>query len=124
MKDREARIAERIVAGHSYALARLSFEVEGWQPVNIDVLRDIRSVWFDYVDDEGNPREDGQFHISGYEQTPRHLTYQQEQEMKRRRRAPVTRIDGSIPEKSDVAAMTALGDMLKRKYKFVRVGRI
>jgi hypothetical protein len=115
---RESRIAEKIVAGYSYALDDFILEVEGWQPFNIDVIKELGRVNFKFIDDEGNEHDGGRFSVSSYSQEPRHLTYQQEQEMKRKKMAPVTTIRGKIPADSHAWAYLPLTKMLEHKFGY------
>jgi len=114
---REDKIIREINAGHSYALERLTLDVEGWQPLNIDVLRAIDRTWFDAKDDEGEDIE-GRMNSVRYERVdPRGpLTYQQEKEMKRQRKSPIQRLTGTIPQGSMREAVKAIGKMLRQKF--------
>lgn len=115
MKDRFAVIADR-VAGYSFALDDFAIEVEGWQPVNVDVLREISRTYFDFLDDEGRKRDDGIFQVTGTKRLTPPMTYYQEQEMKRQHKTPVTMIRGSIPADSQAWAHEALRLMFRRKF--------
>ena len=53
-----------------------------------------------------------------YKQEPRHLTYQQEQDMKRRNVAPITTIRGNIPAGSAKMAYLSIAKMLGQKFGY------
>jgi hypothetical protein len=113
---REFEIAMK-VAGRSYAIEGFNIEVEGWQPVNVDVMREIqRNIWFDFRDDLGDLYEDGQFQIVNVKRLDKHLTWQEEERMKQRKEAPVTQIFGRIPKGSASTALKALQQQLGRKF--------
>ena len=116
--NRESKIVENIVAGYSYATEQLVLELEGWQPFNVDVIRELGRVYFNFLDDDGNKRDDGRFQLIDYKQEPRHLTYQQEQEMKRRKVAPMTIVHGTIPMGSAKMAYLSIAKMLDQKFGY------
>ena len=119
--SREKRITAKLVAertaGHSYAVKRLTLEVEGWYPVNVDVLRAIGQIWFDAEDDQGEELEGNMTSLRYDRISPRkYLTHGEEQAMKKRGEAPVQSITGMIPKGSHRAAAKALARMLKQKF--------
>jgi hypothetical protein len=122
--EREFLIAEEVaerIAGYSYAVSPLNLELEGWQPFNVDVIRVLnREVFFDFKDDEGKPHEDGMFKFVDYKRISPvgPLTYHQEQEMKKRREAPITFVRGQIPAGSSLTALKALSVVLGRKFGY------
>ena len=109
------RVAKRLVAGFTFALERCLLEITGWQPVNVDVLREIRSFYFPFVDDDGIEHDDGRFGISDVKRMTRPLTYYEEKAMKERGEAPVTVITGRIPARSREGA-SGITCLLKRKF--------
>ena len=115
--NREAHIAESIVAGYSYAVDTMDIVVEGWKPFNVDMIREINAVYFDFKDDEGEDREDGRFRIISHQTLCRPMGWQQEQDMKKKGLAPTTKIWGQIPQGSGDAAFNALSTMLKKKFE-------
>jgi len=117
---RHLELASAKTAGHSYTVEAFNVEVEGWQPFNVDVINEInRNVWFDYRDDQGDMYEDGHFQITGTKRLTPPMTYNQEQEMKKRREAPVTQVLGRIPKGSAPTALKALQQQLGRKFNLV-----
>jgi hypothetical protein len=114
---RESLISKQVSGGYSYALDRLTLDVKGWQPINVDVLRAIDQTWFPALDDMGGYIE-GRMDSVRYERVePRGpLTYSQEQLMKRLRKAPIQRLIGVIPQGSMRDAVMIIGKMLKRKF--------
>ena len=122
--EREFMIAEDVanrVAGYSYAVSPLNLELEGWQPFNVDVIRVLnREVFFDFKDEDGKPHDDGMFRMTDYKRISPvgPLTYYQEQEMKKRREAPVYLVRGQIPAGSSLTALRALSAVLGRKFRY------
>jgi hypothetical protein len=117
---RHLELASAKTAGHSYTVEAFNVEVEGWQPFNVDVINEInRNVWFDYRDDQGDMYEDGHFQITGTKRLTPPMTYNQEQEMKQRKEAPVTQVLGRIPKGSAPTALKALQQQLGRKFNLV-----
>ena len=117
---RHLELASAKTAGHSYTVEAFNVEVEGWQPFNVDVTNEInRNVWFDYRDDQGDMYEDGHFQITGTKRLTPPMTYNQEQEMKQRKEAPVTQVLGRIPKGSAPTALKALQQQLGRKFNLV-----
>lgn len=112
--ERILAVAKDVLAGHSYAVESLSVRLSGWQPFNVDTIRDINRIWFPYVDDEGNRQDDGSFHITDHKRLTGPMTYQQEKLMKQQGKAPETEIRGTIPANSRDAAVAALAKAMKK----------
>lgn len=105
-----SKIANNLVAGHSFKIDRMEVMIWGKQPFNVDVMDELRKQYFDFKDDEGGEHDDGTLDLKSHVSAKGGLTYQQEKQGLVRE----TYLSFAIPDGAKDAAFKAVESALKK----------